>query len=256
MQDLNVTIIQSALNWEDKSGNQNHFASILSSLQPTDLVVLPEMFFTGFSMNASMLAETMEGPSVRWMTKMATEHNFNLCGSVIIQENDNYFNRFVLARSNGNIEHYDKRHTFSMAGEHEVFAKGQSQVTWEIDGWKLCPQVCYDLRFPVWSRNTSDYDVLLYSANWPAKRIAHWDTLLKARAVENQCYVIACNIVGEDGNQIDYVGHSGAIDFDGAWIGYAENDEEVLSVRLDANDLISRRKAFPVLFDRDSFSID
>lgn len=255
MQDLNVTIVQTTLNWEDKSGNLNHFASTLSEIQSTDLVVLPEMFSTGFSMNAPMLAETMEGPTVQWMTKIAQEHNFNLCGSVIIQENGNYYNRFVLARRNGKIEHYDKRHTFSMAGEHEVFAKGQSQVIWEINDWKLCPQVCYDLRFPVWSRNTSDYDVLLYSANWPAKRIPHWDTLLKARAVENQCYVVACNIVGRDGNDIEYVGHSGAIDFDGEWICYAEKEAEVLSIRLDANDLMSRRKAFPVLFDRDTFTI-
>jgi len=256
MLDLSIALVQTNVVWEDKPTNLNHFTQILKSITNAHLVVLPEMFNTGFSMNPSKNGESMDGETIQWMKQTAKQHNFELAGSLIIEEQGHYYNRFVKVSPDGAIEHYDKRHAFSMAGEDTVFTKGSQRVIWETNGWKICPQVCYDLRFPVWSRNDSQYDILLYTANWPTKRINHWLALAKARAIENQCYVAAVNRIGVDGEGIEYNGNSIICDFDGKSLAHHVDDDMVLMTTLSYSDLQDRRKQFDVLSDRDDFRIN
>lgn len=255
MLDLSISLVQTSIVWEDKQANLDHFTRILKSIPSTHLVVIPEMFNTGFSMNPSKNGETMDGITINWMKQIANSHQFELAASLIIEEDGKYYNRFVKVSPSGNIESYDKRHAFSMAGEDKVFTKGNSRVIWNTQGWRICPQVCYDLRFPVWSRNDSNYDLLLYTANWPTKRINHWLALAKARAIENQCYVAAVNRIGTDGEGIDYNGNSVVCDYDGESLAHNVGDNIILTTTLSFSNLQERRKQFGVLKDKDAFNI-
>src|SRR5690606_26947134 len=192
MQDqLKVAIIQSDLVWENPEQNRKNFSEKIEMINGSvDLIVLPEMFTTGFTMNASLVAETMEGNTVAWMQKTASETHAAIVGSVIISEANKFYNRLLFVEPSGAITHYDKRHTFTLAGEDKVYASGTQKIIIDYKGWKICPLICYDLRFPVWARNTENYDALIYVGNWPKPRILAWDTLLKARAIENMSYCI------------------------------------------------------------------
>lgn len=255
MLDLTIALVQTTVVWEDKKANLNHFTNVLQSAPNSDLMVLPEMFNTGFSMNPDKNGETMNGETIQWMFQMSKQLDTEICGSLIIEENQQYFNRFVKVTPQGEMSHYDKRHAFSMAGEDKVFTKGQRRVVWETKGWKICPQVCYDLRFPIWSRNDSGYDLLLYTANWPTKRIHHWLALTKARAIENQCYLAAVSRIGKDGEGIEYNGNSIVCDFDGEVMSHNEGDDTIIIAQLSYDNLQRRRQQFGVLRDRDDFTI-
>ena len=214
MSTLEVTIVQADLYWHDPARNREHFTAVIEVLkEATDLIVLPEMFTTGFSMDAPALAETMDGDSVRWMREMAASSNAAVCGSLIIAENRQFYNRFICASPAGDLLCYDKRHLFRLADEQSHYSPGEALNTFDLKGWRICPMVCYDLRFPVWSRNRDSYDLLLYVANWPDRRHHAWETLLRARAIENLSYVAGVNRTGRDGNDIAYSGGSSIIDY-------------------------------------------
>jgi len=254
---LKVTLVQTDIHWEKLEENRIHFNQKIDSIsEQTDMILLPELFSTGFSMNANHLAETMDGTTVQWMLKKANHKNALIIGSVLIKENDNYYNRLIVAFPDGKTLFYDKRHLFSYAGEHRVFEKGKKRITFEYKGFKICPLICYDLRFPVWARNDSEYDVLLFVANWPNARISAWDTLLKARSIENLCYAIGLNRVGVDDNELIYTGHSAVYDAFGTPIlSFPDNEEGTQSVTLEKEHLLTTRKRFSFLEDRDDFEI-
>ena len=255
MEKLSVLLIQSDTVWENAEQNRlNYSAKIDSVEEDFDLVVLPELFSTGFTMNPEPVFETMEDDTVKWMKSMAAKKNSAITGSVIIKENDNYYNRLLFVHPSGEIEIYDKRHTFTYAGEDKVFASGNKKLIVNYKGWKICPLICYDLRFPVWSRNLEDYDVLLYTANWPTPRMVAWTSLLKARAIENMCYCIGVNRVGTDFLGNEFSGYSGVYDVMGEKISTIQPNEEQLEVViLDKNHIISNRERFQFLNDRDDF---
>ena len=251
---LKVTIIQSNIFWEDKLANLKYFEKKIDKISQTDLIVLPEMFTTGFTMNPAPLAETMDGKTVNWMLDLASEKKSLIVGSVIIEDDSYYYNRLIAAFPNGTIQYYDKKHLFTLANEHQHYTAGKKQLLLEYKGWKIFPLVCYDLRFPVWARNTVNYDVLIYIASWPKIRIAAWDTLLKARAIENMCYTIGVNRVGVDANDFEYPGHSVVLDaFGNEILSTNENQEGVFNVILDKDKLDEIRKKLQFLNDRDSF---
>lgn len=257
---LRVTLIQSSLYWEDKKKNLEMFEAKLDSAEPRSIVLLPEMFTTGFSMDPAPLAETMEGESIGWMKRMSARKKIVLCGSLIIREEGNYYNRFVCMLPNGEAAIYDKRHLFGYAGENEKYSAGNRRQVLSISGWKINCIVCYDLRFPVWTRQqmkngSPEYDVLLCVANWPEKRIQAWRSLLQARAIENQCYVAAVNRVGTDGNGIAYTGESLVADPLGNIIETRKDREEIFSVELERKNLEEIRNRLPFLKDADSFLI-
>lgn len=254
---LNVTIVQSDLIWQNKNKNFDHFNNLLSELKDlTDIIVLPEMFTTGFSMNSKELAESMDGLSVKWMKDKAQELNAVLVGSVIIEENSNFYNRLLWVYPDGNILNYDKRHLFRMADEHKFFSAGNVKLVVEYKGWKICPLVCYDLRFPVWSRNQEDFDLLIYIANWPEKRKHPWKTLLMARAMENQVYVVGVNRIGTDANEIIYSGDSVIVDPKGNILVNTEAfSESVETLTLSLKKLNDFRETFPLRMDKDEFNI-
>jgi omega-amidase len=214
MQDLKVTLIQTELFWEDIPANLAMFDKKIDGIsEKTDVIILPEMFTTGFTMNVEKAVETMTGSAVSWLVAKARQKQAHILGSIIVEENKKYFNRLVWAKPDGKIMTYDKKHLFRMAGEHKVYSPGNNHLTVEVKGWKLRTFICYDLRFPVWCRNIANqYDAAIYIANWPAKRAHHWKLLLPARAVENQCYVIGVNRVGKDGKGHAYSGDSCIID--------------------------------------------
>jgi predicted amidohydrolase len=251
---LTITLVQSDLVWEDKSANIRQFEQKLQTVMDTDIVVLPEMFTTGFTMNTA-LAETMQGPTVGWMQHMAQKNQTVICGSIIIQEGTVFYNRFLWVQPNDVVHYYDKKHLFSMAGEDHSFESGQQQVVVEYKGWKCALFVCYDLRFPVWNRNHLPYDVAFYVANWPAKRALHWNSLLLARAIENQSYIVAVNRVGQDGKGFEYQGDSSVIDPGGNYLYHRQNIEEIYAVEFTKEQLAAKRKEFPFLQDRDSFQL-
>lgn len=266
MKNLKVSLIQSSLVWEDSIKNQQHFEQIFKELGPTDLIVLPEMFTTGFSMNSSVLAEKMEGPSMQWMHQQAELRKTVICGSLIIEENKKYFNRLIWMQPNGQYAHYDKRHLFRMAKENQYFSPGKNRLVVELKGWNICPLICYDIRFPVFSRNLystdrrsyaeAEYDVLIYIANWPAARAAAWKKLLFARAIENQAYTIGVNRIGTDGKNIDYSGGCLALDARGEILWSATDYlESSQTITLNKNDLEKFRKKFPVGMDADEFNL-
>ena len=255
MEKLSVLLIQSDTVWENAEQNRlNYSAKIDSVKEDFDLVVLPELFSTGFTMNPEPVFETMEDDTVNWMKSMAAKKNSAVTGSVIIKENDNFYNRLLFVHPSGEIDIYDKRHTFTYAGEDKVFASGNKKLIVNYKGWKICPLICYDLRFPVWSRNLEDYDVLLYTANWPTPRMVAWTSLLKARAIENMCYCIGVNRVGTDFLGNEFSGYSGAYDAMGEKISTIHpNKEQLEVVILDKNHIISNRERFQFLNDRDDF---
>jgi omega-amidase len=253
---LRVTLVQSEIAWEAPAANRHRLAEHFRGLAGhTDLIVLPEMFSTGFSMGAEALAESMNGPTVGWMREEAAAMGCVITGSLIVRDQGRYFNRLVWARPDGSLAHYDKRHLFRMAGEHAHYAAGGSRLTVELKGWRICPLVCYDLRFPVWSRNRGDYDLLLYVANWPARRAHAWSALLRARAIENLCYVAGVNRIGRDGNGTSYAGDSVALDFLGQPISSEGRGDRVETAVLDMESLRTHRESFPAHLDADAFEL-
>lgn len=258
MSSLNVCIIQSSLHWENHQANLNMFEEKIEQIKAgTELVVLPEMFTTGFSMNPTQLAEDMNGQTVEWMKRIATEKRIILTGSIIIKENEQFYNRLIWMLPNGEFGMYDKHHLFSYAEEDKHFSAGNKRLITSVKGIKINTQICYDLRFPVWSRLTTEneYDILLYVANWPERRNHAWKTLLQARAIENQCIVIACNCVGEDGNGIKYSGDSCIINPLGEILVSKEYDEDFLYYTIQKQDVETIRNQFPFAKDKDHFSI-
>ncbi|WP_445955236.1 amidohydrolase [Yeosuana sp.] len=258
MQDqLKVALIQCDLVWENPKKNRKHFKEQIDSIsEAVDMIILPEMFSTGFTMNAENVAETMEGKTVFWMRSMALKTNSAIVGSLIISEENKFYNRLLFVEPSGAIHIYDKRHTFTLVGEEKTYASGNKKLIVEYKGWKICPLICYDLRFPVWSRNTEDYDVLLYVANWPKPRIFAWDTLLKARAIENMCYCIGVNRVGLDELQNEYCGHSVVNDALGNnMTSLKPNKEHIEVVTLERNHVNFYRNKLKFLNDRDDFTI-
>jgi len=253
MPDLTVTLIQSDLAWEDVAANLARFDAVIDRLEaPSDLIVLPEMFSTGFSMNAARLAEPMTGRAVTWLRRTAKARKAVLTGSVMIEESGRYFNRLVWARPNGTLATYDKRHLFRYAGEEKVYTAGDGQITPVCRGWRIRPFICYDLRFPVWTRNLNlAYDVALFVANWPERRSAHWRALLLARAIENQCYVIGVNRVGLDGRSLAHDGWSTVIAPTGEILMEAAQTEAVHTVTLRRDLLETYRREFPAWMDAD-----
>ncbi len=259
MEDLKITILQSNLFWESIAENLNLFSQKINAIQEaTDICVLPEMFTTGFSMSPKKLAEHMSGRTVNWMREMANAKKCILTGSFICEEGGKYYNRLVWMRPDGTYDTYDKRHLFSMANENEFYTAGTEKLIVTVNGWKICPLICYDLRFPVWAKNIKDsaYDVLIYVANWPEQRSLPWKTLLLARAIENQCYVIGVNRVGNDAKNNAYSGDSIAIGPKGDTISSIKMNEEIAeTVSLRYTSLMDYRKSFPVLSDADEFTL-
>ena len=253
MHDLKVTIFQCKLVWEDPAANLSFFDKRLDQLtQPTDLVVLPEMFTTGFTMNARELAQDMDGMAVAWMRDASARHQVHIAGSMIIRDGQQYYNRLVWAKPDGALQTYDKRHLFRMSGEHEVYSAGDQTIIVELKGWNICPLICYDLRFPVWTRNArKQYDLAVFVANWPAPRSMHWETLLRARAIENQCFVIGVNRVGTDGNNLPYDGKSAFIDPTGKVLFQQKDLPVIHTETLSYNILTSYRESFPAWMDAD-----
>ena len=257
MQDLSVCSIQAALVWEDVAANLNAFSERISDIGDNpDLIILPEMFSTGFSMNSSALAEKMDGRSISWMAEQESTTGAVITGSLIIEQNGNYYNRLIWMRPDGTFSHYDKRHLFRMMEEDQSYAAGREKLFVNLNGWAICPLICYDLRFPVWSRNRGDYDVLIYVANWPKPRRDAWRTLLRARAHENQAYVIGLNRVGMDMNEIAFAGDSVMIDPKGSLISEAGEEEKTLQASLNYLKLQDFRAKFPTSLDADSFSFE
>jgi predicted amidohydrolase len=255
--ELTFAMIQTNPAWEDTEHNLAQINSLLKEIQtPVDVIVLPEAFATGFSMNAGKIAQKMNGSTVEWMLQTAQQQNAALAGSVFINENNNFYNRFIWASPNGNIATYNKRHLFSMGAEHTAYSKGKGQLIIEYKGWKLFPQICYDLRFPVWSRNTFNYDVLINVANWPAARNNVWETLLRARAIENQCFAIGVNRTGTDGNNIKHIGNSLAINFKGETMTQMGNKTAIEIIRLNKAERNAFVEKFDTLNDADSFELN
>jgi omega-amidase len=258
---LLVTIIQTHLHWEDKTANLRMLEEKISSIkEKTEVVVLPEMFSTGFSMKPEQLAETMDGETVQWMKRVAAEKRIILTGSIIIEEDRKYYNRLIWMLPNGQYGLYDKRHRFAFAGEDRHYTAGTKRLIASVKGWKINLQVCYDLRFPVWARQQSqpegaEYDILIYVANWPERRSHAWKTLLQARAIENQCYVIGVNRVGNDGNGIYHSGDSMIIDPLGETLYHKKDEEDVFTISLDKSHLQAVREKLPFLKDADGFMI-
>jgi len=251
-----IALIQSPLSWENPIENRNYFQEKINSISDkVDLIVLPEMFTTGFTMHPKGLSETMHGDTVNWLKELAKAKNAAITGSIIILENENYYNRLIFVFPSGEIQHYDKRHLFTLAGEDKSYTQGSQKQIIEYKGFKICPQICYDLRFPVFSRNNEDYDLLIYVANWPKPRINAWDILLQARSVENMCYTIGVNRIGPDENNHEYTGHSQVVDFLGNYLIEPKEKEGVFIAELDKKQMLETRKKLGFLRDRDSFTV-
>jgi len=256
MQDLAVTLVQCELAWEDPKDNRAQMSALIDNIsQPTDLVVLPEMFTTGFSMNALANAEDAGGTTEQWMSEQALKHNCAVTGSIAVREGDSVFNRMLFASPEG-VQFYDKRHLFRMAGEHKRYASGNERITVNWRDWRINLQVCYDLRFPVFARNQGDFDLQLYVANWPAKRSYHWRQLLIARAIENQACVVGVNRIGSDANGLDYQGDSLAISATGEILKDLLDRSEVAQLNLSASELTKYRENFPCHLDADNFTLE
>jgi predicted amidohydrolase len=255
MPDLRVTLIQTELDWEDVATNLRRFDRLIGSLQvATDLIVLPEMFTTGFSMNAAALAENMDGRAVGWLRETARRTAADVVGSIIIVEDGRFFNRLCWVSSDGELATYDKRHLFRYAGEDRVYTAGSVSLPVELKGWKIQPFICYDLRFPVWTRSTnSAYDLALFVANWPQKRAEHWKVLLQARAIENLSYVIGVNRIGSDGNGLYHSGDSSVIDPIGTILFRSAHTPCVFTLSLERDRLDAYRQSFPAWKDADQF---
>ncbi len=259
--ELNIALIQTDLYWKDKIANLAMLEEIIMNIeQDSDLIILPEMFPTGFTMDAAEVAEPMNFLTTKWMKQMAAQTGAVITGSLVIKEAHQYYNRLLWVEPSGKICKYDKRHLFRMAGEDGHYSMGTERVTFEWKGWRIFPQICYDLRFPVWSRNrivekALEYDLIFYVANWPSPRINAWDNLLQSRAIENLSYAIGVNRIGQDGNDIPYSGHSSAFNFKGERLCYSENEEKILYVALEFESLKIYREKFPAWLDADDFSL-
>jgi len=254
---LHIAFIQANLHWEDATANRKLFSEEIKKVSDdVELIILPEMFTTGFSMNAEKLAEETEAETLKWMRDIAKSKSSAVTGSVIITENGNYYNRLFFVFPDGSYKLYDKRHTFTLAKEDQTYSAGKERLIVDYKGWKICPLICYDLRFPVWARNTVDYDLLIYVANWPEKRINAWDSLLKARAIENMSYCIGLNRTGEDGDGYVYNGHSAAYDPLGNELTTLDRSEEFIAeFSIDKESLTEVRTKLKFLQDRDTFSL-
>ena len=257
---MKITSIQTDIYWENIDGNLDQLTKIFKTIPPSDLVILPEMFTTGFTMNAQKVAEKKEDKTLSWMKKMSNHYGVMIMGSIPIIEKKHYYNRLFVVH-NDQIDYYDKRHLFSMANEDQTYSSGSSSIIIEFKGWKIMPLICYDLRFPVWSRNhikdkKYKYDILIYVANWPAKRSSAWVDLLKARAIENSCYTFGVNRVGTDGNLVHYNGQSRTFDFLGNRMDQFELDKTMIDQTIcEKSKLNEFRKKFPVLQDADTFTL-
>ena len=265
MQDLRISLVQGATRWHDPAGNRDYYADLIKPLAgTTDLVILPETFTSGFSNDAIDKAETMDGPTVAWIRQQAVALDAAVTGSVQLRTGEGVFNRLLWATPDGELQCYDKRHLFRYAGEHKRYAAGGARLTVEWKGWRINPLVCYDLRFPVYSRNrydaeragALDFDLQLFVANWPSARAYAWKTLLRARAIENLCYVAAVNRVGVDGNGLEYSGDSALIDFMGQPLIETTVEEGVVSSVASAAALVAHRERFPAMLDGDAFSLE
>lgn len=260
---LRVSLVQGATRWHDAQANRDYYGALIRPLRGhSDLVLLPETFLSGFTNETLGNAESMQGEGIRWMGDMARETGAVLAGSLVIRQGERCVNRLVWARPDGSHAIYDKRHLFRMAGEHERYTEGHERLVVELNGWRICPQVCYDLRFPVWLRNRYDpgqqqfdYDLLVFVANWPAARRHAWSTLLKARAIENLCFCAGLNRVGIDGNEIAYAGDSAVLDFLGQPLVELGAQEQVVTLTLDPLALDAYRQRFPAWMDADAFSL-
>lgn len=250
---MKISLIQTSLQWEDHQANRQRFSELISQIEETNMIILPEMFATGFTMNPEAVAETMDGESVKWMQAIAVRKQCAVTGSLVIKENGNYYNRLFFVYPNGEFKTYNKRHLFTLAGEHKKYTAGSEKLIVEYEGWKICPLVCYDLRFPVFARNVEGYDLLLFVANWPSPRVLAWDVLLQARAVENMCYVAGVNRVGQDSNGHNYPGHSQVFDSLGKPMLQISDNEEVYTVTINKEEMLENRKKLGFLNDRDSF---
>lgn len=264
MNDLRITLVQGSTRWHDPAGNREYYGELIAGLRgQTDLVLLPETFTSGFSNDAIAQAETMDGPTVAWLREQALALDAAVCGSVQLRVGDDVFNRLLFATPDGELRSYDKRHLFRFGREHERYAAGRDRLVVEWRDWRICPLVCYDLRFPVFSRNRYDverhgqldYDLLLYVANWPSARAYPWKTLLRARAIENLCYVAGLNRVGTDGNHLHYAGDSAVIDFLGHPVSECGDEDVVVTVTLQARELAAHRERFPAMLDGDAFTL-
>ena len=264
MNNFRITLVQGATRWHDPAGNRDYYGELIAPLRGiSDLVLLPETFTSGFSNDAIGSAETMDGPTVAWIREQAQRLDAAVCGSVQLRDGEGVFNRLLWAAPDGGLQSYDKRHLFRYAKEHERYAAGRERLTVEWKGWRICPLVCYDLRFPVFSRNRydversgqPDYDLLLYVANWPSARAYAWKTLLRARAIENLCYVAGLNRVGTDGNGLHYAGDSAVIDFLGHPVSECTDEEVVVTTTLQADELAEHRARFPAMLDGDAFEL-
>ena len=266
MQSLSITTIQTNLHWEDKKANMFMLEKKIRGIkEKTNIVVLPEMFTTGFSMNPKALSENMDGETVSWMRKISQEKGIIITGSIIVEEGGNFYNRLIWMLPNGQLGHYDKRHCFSLAGEDEHYTRGTKRLIASVGGWKINLCICYDLRFPVWTRqvieSTEDrevapeFDVLIYVANWPERRSHAWKTLLQARAIENQCFVVGVNRVGKDGNDLSHCGDSMVLDPFGEKLYHKSHEEEVHTTTIEKRTLDEARIKFPFWKDGDDFMI-
>lgn len=252
---LRISLVQSPLHWENISANQAYFQEQLERLAGrTDLIILPEMFTTGFTMSPVDLAEPLHGPTTKWMQQMAQKTGAACTGSFIATEAGRYYNRLLFVYPDGSLDHYDKKHLFTLAGEHEHYTPGSRRLEIAYRGWKICPLICYDLRFPVWSRNTNDYDLLLYVANWPDKRREAWMALLAARAIENQAYCVGVNRVGTDEKGHVYSGDSSIYDYSGRLLARLTDQEAVVTLSLEYGPQQAFRQKLNFLADRDDFS--
>lgn len=265
---LTFTIIQTALFWEDIDANLQMFEQKINSIPTkTEVVVLPEMFSTGFSMHPKSLAEKMDGKAITWMREMAIKRKIIVTGSLMIEDAGNYYNRLIWMLPNGQFGYYDKRHLFTYAKENEHYTAGNKRLIAQVKGFKINLQICYDLRFPVWARQTplqendaagddgAEYDILLYVANWPERRNTAWKTLLAARSIENQCYVIGVNRIGNDGNNIYHSGDSMVLNALGETLYHKAHDEDIFTITLEKKPLQEIRKNLPFLKDADRFQI-
>jgi predicted amidohydrolase len=253
---LNLSLVQSNIFWADVDKNLKHFSSLISKIKQTNIILLPEMFNTSFCPERNDLAEKMNGKTISWMKDISKIYDCVVTGTLMIKENNKVYNRLVWISPNKEIITYDKSHLFSIIKENKYISKGNKRLIVSEYGWKFCPLICYDLRFPVFSRNTEDYDVLIYLANWPKARIDAWDTLLKARSIENQCYTVGLNRIGQDGNGIEFNGHSKVFDAFGKEIFAAtDNNEDILQVVISKKSLLQKRNKMNFLNDQDSFTL-
>ncbi len=265
MQALSVSLVQGATRWHDAASNRDYYGDLVRTVVgQCDLVVLPETFLSGFSNASCATAVTMDDENVRWMRSLASEVGAVVCGSLLVSDAGHVFNRLLWMRPDGSYAKYDKRHLFRMAGEHEHYARGHERLLVELNGWRILPQICYDLRFPVWLRNRvheqargrMDYDLALFVANWPAMRRRQWRTLLRARAIENLCFVVGVNRIGVDGNGLAYAGDSTALDCLGDPLVHLGAQEQVVTVRFEHTALLAHRQDFPAWMDADAFTLD